>query len=428
MNKNYTMGKEAREFNYYKEMYQKMISKNVSKSSLENLVNELIKCQKEDGSWSVIDNYRVDSDIVVHYAFVPTYFATAALIYADLQLHFNQDSIEKRALLKGLDFAKRREFAGHGFDATASLLDTLAIYKKADVYKWIKKNNDIAPEFCNIFSKHINYFRNSLETGRTISDWDRDFKKEFEKEVADYDAAVDPYVWYAAYGSNINKNRFMQYINSCSDKSAPIEDMPYIIPYELYFASISRTWDHKGVAFINDNKYGVTLGRVYKITMSQFLEIQSMEGSKYTKKVKLEDLDGIPVFTFTSVNVRTDIKEASVKYMETIKSGLKEVYPDKSDLFLDVYLYTRGGLQAEDIKVLSQIRNSAHAVTLKSLTSNELCMTKLKPLIKKLYYYGFIVQDRRSIQAGCDELSPEAVVYTNRSKRELIDFLIITRY
>ena len=35
------------------------------------------------------------------------------------------------------------------------------------------------------------------------------------------------YVWYACYGSNINRERFMRYINWCSDTTPPMEDRPW---------------------------------------------------------------------------------------------------------------------------------------------------------------------------------------------------------
>lgn len=35
------------------------------------------------------------------------------------------------------------------------------------------------------------------------------------------------YVWYACYGSNISKMRFMDYINRCRDTTPPVEDRPY---------------------------------------------------------------------------------------------------------------------------------------------------------------------------------------------------------
>lgn len=84
------------------------------------------------------------------------------------------------------------------------------------------------------------------------------------------------YVWYACYGSNLLKERFMLYIKECNDKTEPSCEKPIIIHHDLYFANSSSRWENKGVAFIKPekNEKVATLGRMYIITEEQFLEIQ----------------------------------------------------------------------------------------------------------------------------------------------------------
>lgn len=425
MKKNYKISEETRGLNSLKEMYQKVVTSKLNDADIKSIVKILLEKQKPDGSWSLIDDYRVDSDIRVIYVYVPTYYATAILIKADLIEKLTIG--EKQLLLRGLEFAKGRHLVGHGFDATASLLEALRIYKQAGVYEWINKNQQIAPEFCEIFHEHIRKFKKYIETGNTYSDWNVDFKEEYEAEIADYENSIDSYVWYAAYGSNVNKKRFMNYIERCNNKTAPAEERSYIIPYDIYFASSSSAWENKGVAFLDDSKAGMALGRIYKITNKQFQDIQRMEGRNYQKKMVLGELDNLPVMTFTSNNVRNDRKEASNKYLDVIKAGLKEVYSDKSELVLDTYLYTRGNLQPQDIEVLSFIRNSQHGVSVSSIKQNRRNLVELKEAISKLYYFGFIVQDGRSVHRGDDPTCQAAIVYSNPDKRELCDLLLIAR-
>ena len=73
-------------------------------------------------------------------------------------------------------------------------------------------------------------------------------------------------VWYACYGSNIYKKRFLFYIKGgqpevstkcykgCSDKNAPTYDKQIRIPYELYFSKESSSWENRGVAFIKSER------------------------------------------------------------------------------------------------------------------------------------------------------------------------------
>jgi len=117
------------------------------------------------------------------------------------------------------------------------------------------------------------------------------------------------FVWYACYGSNLSRERFMRYVNDCTDKTEPKESRPFEIHHQLYFAKSSSNWDDQGVAFLNpkEDEQIVTLGRVYSITGEQFEEIKFMEcGNKYgwyRHEMDLGNLDGIPVRSFTSPDI-----------------------------------------------------------------------------------------------------------------------------
>lgn len=99
------------------------------------------------------------------------------------------------------------------------------------------------------------------------------------------------YIWYASYGSNISRDRFLCYIKGgkpigsqkeytgCTDKTLPLDDEEIYIKSELYFAKKSKTWNGGGVGFIKtefDEKVN-TLGRMYLITKEQFEEVVKQE-------------------------------------------------------------------------------------------------------------------------------------------------------
>ena len=151
------------------------------------------------------------------------------------------------------------------------------------------------------------------------------------------------YVWYACYGSNINRARFMRYIDGCSDTTPPVEDRPFELPYSIYFAASSVRWENKAVAFLDDSRTGHALGRIYKISREQYDEVKLQEGVKYTKQVELGEVDGLPVYTFTDVEVRSDRGEPSEAYFCTILEGLVEVYPERDEKELRAYLM--GGIE-----------------------------------------------------------------------------------
>lgn len=73
---------------------------------------------------------------------------------------------------------------------------------------------------------------------------------------------MEEHIWYACYGSNINRERFLCYIDGkersicgklvknkgCEDKSPPRENHPFVFNHDIYFAKTSNNWGG-GVAF-----------------------------------------------------------------------------------------------------------------------------------------------------------------------------------
>ena len=109
----------------------------------------------------------------------------------------------------------------------------------------------------------------------------------------------EKYVWYACYGSNILKERFMRYIKGgycrfngvhyigCKDKSDPLDERPFTIPHKLYFGKSPPNWEYGGVAFLDPkmDESIVTLGKIYKITYNQFKDIKKQEGDSWYDKI-----------------------------------------------------------------------------------------------------------------------------------------------
>ncbi len=144
----------------------------------------------------------------------------------------------------------------------------------------------------------------------------------------------DP-VWYVCYGSNLLGSRFGRYITGgfceennkeykgCSDKTLPSKNVAVELPYKLYFAKESRSWDGMGVAFIDLKYPGKTPGRAYLINEDQLNDIQHQEGPWY-QIFKLGTIEGRPAFTLTG-SEKYEERLPSEKYLDTIKRGLKEL-------------------------------------------------------------------------------------------------------
>lgn len=154
-----------------------------------------------------------------------------------------------------------------------------------------------------------------------------------------------PYVWYASYGSNLCKERFLHYIyggnfkwggkklKGCKGKVPPCKSKFMWIPHSLYFANKSSGWRNKGVAFIStkieENKNKWAIGRLWKITKEQYLEVCEQEGNSkkwYGKELYLgKDEENIPIITITN-GKDLPPNEPSEEYIRTVIVGLRETY------------------------------------------------------------------------------------------------------
>lgn len=175
--------------------------------------------------------------------------------------------------------------------------------------------------------------------------------------------AQDQRVWYAAFGSNLLRERFEVYLTGglipgatdgraqagARDRSLPTEDRPLSIDHDLYFALRSSRWGGGGVAFLDPNTRTSqpTLGRAWNISLQQLADVYRQENrapveieidldhllangfhdrldSNYGRLLHLGHLDGLPVLTFTTRQRHPETTRAHGSYLEVIRQGLME--------------------------------------------------------------------------------------------------------
>lgn len=313
---------------------------------------------------------------------------------------------------------------GELYSVSRKLIPSIDIYEaegslyKREMVQVFTENGENIEAYAYVYNRLIN---NGLKIPFQYLPWYEGIRKELEN-----------FVWYACYGSNINTDRFMKYINGdeahigCTDKTPPKEEKPFNFKYSIYFANHSGKWDGKGVAFLDTNKKGKSYGKMYLITKEQFEEIHSQEGSGdswYNKEVCLGDEDGIPIKTFTN-SIKLSEVIPSQKYIGTIKNGLSNIYPKLKDAEIDIYLLKKI-LNNDMVKILQYLRSQPHGVSIKEV-SNALAL-KLEAVIQifsDLRNLNLIKQDSRSIRNGHYENAGEAIYYTVREMREIIGLIV----
>lgn len=165
------------------------------------------------------------------------------------------------------------------------------------------------------------------------------------------------YVWYACYGSNLLKERFLCYLQGgkcryngrtykgCTDKTVPKSSKAIMIPFEMYYGNHSASWNNAGVSFLDSSKAGQTLGRMHLITEEQFYEIHRQEGSGdnwYNQLIYLGKDTGFEIYTFTNKTRREEC-EPDENYLSVMRQGLTETYPEITKKELKSYSPAKNG-------------------------------------------------------------------------------------
>jgi hypothetical protein len=187
------------------------------------------------------------------------------------------------------------------------------------------------------------------------------------------------HLWYASYGSNLSRDRFLCYLRGgrpegarrtypgARDRTLPVADTPFVLPGSVFFGGHSPTWGG-GIAFYDAGSTDdVALSRAYLITEGQFADVAAQEmrrdpgedldlttvldershtlGEGHYEALHLVgELDGRPVITFTSPEpAEVEPAAPSAAYLAMIARGLQETH-EQTDAEVVDYLLSRPGV------------------------------------------------------------------------------------
>lgn len=168
-------------------------------------------------------------------------------------------------------------------------------------------------------------------------------------------------LWYAAYGSNLARDRFDAYLSGgrpagarrtypgARNPNPPVDDRPLLLPGSIFFAWESPTWGG-GIAFYDADGQGTVYARAYRITRDQFCDLAAQEmrrepgadldlsqvladrrhtfgPGRYETLHLVGELNGLPVLTFTAPPGHGLVPNPPVAaYLDTIVRGLRECH------------------------------------------------------------------------------------------------------
>ncbi|MFF6775763.1 histone deacetylase [Streptomyces sp. NPDC012637] len=156
------------------------------------------------------------------------------------------------------------------------------------------------------------------------------------------------YVWYAAYGSNMHRERLGRYLAACRDRAAPLDSRAVELRGVLYFATESAVWGG-GRGFHDPGAAGRVFARAHLISDRQFSDIAALEmyrepgadldlsevvaqgrvqfgPGRYETVVCAGDVDGVPLLTFTAPWAvhEVELRPPSEPYLRQVAAGLRE--------------------------------------------------------------------------------------------------------
>jgi hypothetical protein len=209
-------------------------------------------------------------------------------------------------------------------------------------------------------------------------------------------ATADPtMIWYASYGSNCSRPRFLTYLRGgrpegadrdqigARDASDPLDDQPVEFATSVCFAGHASRWGG-APAFLEHamSSRPPALGRRYLITCEQFADVLAQESGRpldsvdvpdlsgvaagervvigdgfYDAVVLLDPVDGVPCVSFTSPTPPESREPAppSEAYLRTIVTGLAACHDLPDDAIVARLLEARGMRPTWDVASITAL-------------------------------------------------------------------------
>lgn len=267
----------------------------------KELIQEIIRFQDTDGSFSLVDSFHIESDCRVFYCYEPTYICTALLmkaLLADPEVLTGKEDI---ILQKAMTVCCGRGLKGHGFDWLNDMIRAIDYFIAADVKEFLKKYPDLCPEFTDMFREITEFFATRVEKEAFTGDFGEDYEQDIRR-IHHYLSGNLIFVYGTLMRGKSNHDSFLG--DSCFLGNGKIDG------YEMYDLG-SFPGIIKGE--------GKVSGEVYAVTDAELKAIDRLEGegSLYRKvrtEVRMEDGDLLAADAYVYLHSVENAKRICGKY------------------------------------------------------------------------------------------------------------------
>lgn len=239
----------------------------------EDDIKTIVNYHRPDGSFALIDT-NACKEARLDFIWNVSYKATLILIKRKLVV---KNSVPLETISKALDFCAGIGLRGHGYEASETEIDNAIMFGENGIIEFFEEYRDASKSFHNLLRGLVEKYNEMLKNDDCVVGWAADVKSKLIRAVE----LLDESIYYAAYGSNLNKKQMMV---RCS--GAECVGVSTLEDYRLKFALYLTVEPSKG--------YSVPLG-IWRITESDRRSLDRYEGypGYYRREVVTLKVNGV---------------------------------------------------------------------------------------------------------------------------------------
>lgn len=231
----------------------------------KDVVNTIVPFQYEDGSFNLLDSYRIESDCRVYYCHEATYICTALLMKALLTDAHILAGKEGEILPAAMHMCCARHLNGHGFDSLKGQINALNYFIKCDVKIFLDRYPQLCPEFNEMIQNIEQQFAIRVSTGAFYGDWGEDYEDSI-REIHEYFDGNYVFVYGTLMKGQSNHEAFL--------RNARLVGNGILDGYDMYDLG-----HYPGI--VKAKRKGKVEGEIYRVTDAELMAIDELEGEGY---------------------------------------------------------------------------------------------------------------------------------------------------
>lgn len=154
-------------------LLEEYVQCDVESKHYTQILEEVINFQDFDGSFKVIDTYKVPSDIRVDFCHYPTCLCTAILIRAYTK---NHSLVDETKFALALDACCHRGLLGHGYEGLKWQIDVMKIFINSGLKEFLEKYPNKDSKFVQMIYSVIESYKKRIKMKNYAYFWNENYE------------------------------------------------------------------------------------------------------------------------------------------------------------------------------------------------------------------------------------------------------------